>query len=280
VAKLSISQAWEESRAVLAHDGKLIATVALALIVLPAAVLGAISPGGLGTAIFAIAESNSVGLLALFLLILLVILTGQLAITRLALGPSVSVGGAIANAARHLLSYVLVALIAGAVLFVVLVIAAAIVGATVAPGMTEEEIAGSPAVIIVVLLLLALYFFLLARFVGLAAAITTAEGLGPIATIRRAWSLTSGHSWRMLGFLVVFMIGTGIALFAVTSVVASIAQLLLGKIESMSASALVAAIIEALASGAVTIVFAVMLARIYTQLAGNSPQVSVPSSGT
>jgi hypothetical protein len=280
VAKLSISQAWDESRAVLAHDGKLIATVALALIVLPAAILGAISPGGLGTAIFAIAESNSIGLLALFLLILLVILTGQLAITRLALGPSVSVGGAIANAARHLLSYVLVALIAGAVLFLVLVIAAAIVGATVAPGMTEEEIAGSPAVIIVVLLLLALYFFLLARFVGLAAAITTAEGLGPIATIRRAWSLTSGHSWRLLGFLIVFMIGTGIALFAVTSVVASIAQLLLGKIESMSASALVAALVEALASGAVTIVFAVMLARIYTQLASNSPQVSVPSSGT
>jgi hypothetical protein len=280
VAKLSISQAWDESRAVLAHDGKLIATVALALIVLPAAILGAISPGGLGTAIFAIAESNSIGLLALFLLILLVILTGQLAITRLALGPSVSVGGAIANAARHLLSYVLVALIAGAVLFLVLVIAAAIVGATVAPGMTEEEIAGSPAVIIVVLLLLALYFFLLARFVGLAAAITTAEGLGPIATIRRAWSLTSGHSWRLLGFLIVFMIGTGIALFAVTSVVASVAQLLLGKIESMSASALVAALVEALASGAVTIVFAVMLARIYTQLASNSPQVSVPSSGT
>ncbi len=280
MAKLSISQAWDESRAVLAHDGKLIATVALALIVLPAAILGAISPGGLGTAIFAIAESNSIGLLALFLLILLVILTGQLAITRLALGPSVSVGGAIANAARHLLSYVLVALIAGAVLFLVLVIAAAIVGATVAPGMTEEEIAGSPAVIIVVLLLLALYFFLLARFVGLAAAITTAEGLGPIATIRRAWSLTSGHSWRLLGFLIVFMIGTGIALFAVTSVVASIAQLLLGKIESMSASALVAALVEALASGAVTIVFAVMLARIYTQLASNSPQVSVPSSGT
>ncbi len=280
MAKLSISQAWDESRAVLAHDGKLIATVALALIVLPAAILGAISPGGLGTAIFAIAESNSMGLLALFLLILLVILTGQLAITRLALGPSVSVGGAIANAARHLLSYVLVALIAGAILFLILIIAAAIVGATVAPGMTEEEIAGSPAVIVVVLLLLALYFFLLARFVGLAAAITTAEGLGPIATIRRAWSLTSGHSWRLLGFLVVFMIGTGIALFAVTSVVASIAQLLLGKIESMSASALVAAIVEALASGAVTIVFAVMLARIYTQLAKGRAQPSVPSSGT
>lgn len=280
MAKLSISQAWDESRAVLARDGKLIVTVALALIVLPAAVLGAISPGGLGTAIFAIAESSSMGLLALFLLILLVILTGQLAITRLALGPSVSVGGAISNAARHLLSYVLVALIAGAVLFLILIIAAAIVGATVAPGMSEEEIAGSPAVIVVVLLLLALYFFLLARFVGLAAAITTAEGLGPIATIRRAWSLTSGHSWRLLGFLVVFMIGTGIALFAVTSVVASIAQLLLGKIESMSASALVAAIFEAVASGAVTIVFAVMLARIYTQLASNIAQASVPSSGT
>ena len=92
--------------------------------------------------------------------------------------------------------------------------------------------------------------------------------------IGAVWGVAGGNPMNGI------MIGTGVALFAVTSVVASIAQLLLGKIESMSASALVAALFEAVASGAVTIVFAVMLARIYTQLAGNIAQASVPSSGT
>jgi hypothetical protein len=276
---LSISRAWEETRALLARDGKLIWTVALALVVLPAAILGAVTPGGLGTAILAIAESKSVGLLGLFVVVVLVILTGQLAITRLALGPSISVAGAIRNAGGRLLTYVAVSLIAGVVLFVILIIAAAILGATVAPGLTEQQIAQSPAVLFVVLVLSAAYFFLLARVVGLAAAVTTAEVRGPIATIRRAWSLTSGHTWRLLGFFVVFIIGTGIAVFAVTTATASVLQLLFGVIEPMSASALIAAVVDAMASGAVTVLLAVMLARIYAQLSGRGAQPSVPSSG-
>ena len=39
MAKLSISQAWDETRLILARDGKLIAAVALALFVLPGIVL-------------------------------------------------------------------------------------------------------------------------------------------------------------------------------------------------------------------------------------------------
>lgn len=279
MAKLSISQAWDESRAVLARDGKLIGTVALALVVLPTAILGAVIPGGLATALFAIAESSSPGLFALFLLVLLVILTGQLAITGLAIGPSVSVGEAIANGVRRLFTYVCVALTAGAILFTILVIAAAILGATVAPAMSEEEIARSPAVLLIVLILLVVYLFLLARVVGIAAAITTTERTGPIATIRRAWTLTSGNSWRLVGFFAVFILGTGVAVFAVNTVIASISQIFLGKIEPMSASALVTAIGGALASGAVTSLFAVMLARIYKQLAGAIAQAGVPSSG-
>src|SRR4029079_472240 len=106
VAKLSISQAWEESRAVLARDGKLIGTVALALFVLPGIVLdlfmpeapaGQFPPAGPWMAVAAVA--------------ILISLVGQLAIIRLAMGPHLTVGEAISHGARRLLPYLGAALL-------------------------------------------------------------------------------------------------------------------------------------------------------------------------
>src|SRR5919112_640952 len=44
---LSISAAWEETRDILTRDGRLLTTVALALIALPAAINTLINPGGI-----------------------------------------------------------------------------------------------------------------------------------------------------------------------------------------------------------------------------------------
>ena len=44
MAKLSISRAWDESRGVLGRDGALLATVAVALLVLPGIVSDLVSP--------------------------------------------------------------------------------------------------------------------------------------------------------------------------------------------------------------------------------------------
>ena len=94
MAKLSISQAWDESRAVLARDGKLIGAVALALFVLPGIVLdlfmpeapaGQFPPAGPWMAVAAVA--------------ILMSLVGQLAIIRLAMGPHLTVGEAITRVA-------------------------------------------------------------------------------------------------------------------------------------------------------------------------------------
>jgi hypothetical protein len=41
MSKLSLSHAWEETKAILARDGNLLGTVALALVVLPQAVYAA-----------------------------------------------------------------------------------------------------------------------------------------------------------------------------------------------------------------------------------------------
>ena len=281
MASLSISAAWDETKAVLARDGRLFASVALALTVLPAAIVGAFYPGGLSTAIFAVFESNSLGLTVLVVAVFLVILTGQLAITRLAIGPSITVAGAITHSARRLPSYVAVALIMSAAIMVVMLVGAAFIATTVKTPVSEEELAKAPAVAVVVLVMLAAYLFLMTRIVSVAAAVATTEGTGPLRIIRRSWALTSGHFWRLLGFLLVYLIGTGIAEYAVISVVGTVTPMLLGNMDPMSASALVLALVAALANGIVIVVLAVMLARIYVQLARRAEaQPSVPSSGT
>src|SRR6185369_5419147 len=72
-----------------ARDGKLIATVALALIVFPEAVFAVIgAPAG--------PEASGVSLISYFIVILLGCVA-QIAINRLAIGPGVTVGSAIAR---------------------------------------------------------------------------------------------------------------------------------------------------------------------------------------
>jgi hypothetical protein len=277
---LSISQAWEETKELLARDGRLLGTVGLALFVLPLAVMGAFVPGGVGTATMSAVEGSSALLILLVAMVLLVILVGQLAITRLAIGPSTTVGGAISQAARKLASYFATGLIVGAALMIVLFIGALLVAATVELPATEEQMAQSPGVVLAVVLMFAVYLFLVTRIISIAAAVAVSEAAGPIGIIRRAWALTSGHFWRLFGFILLFMVVTGVAILALSSVVGTGLELFVGAIEPISASALILAIVDGLANGAMMLIFALMLARIYVQLSGGGAvQPSVPRSG-
>ena len=98
MSKLSISRAWEESKAVLASDGKLIGTVALALFVLPGLVLNLAMPRTHSSEFPQPGPWMVIGLAAV-----LISLLGQLSMIRLAIGPHVSVGEAIAHGARRIL---------------------------------------------------------------------------------------------------------------------------------------------------------------------------------
>src|SRR5689334_19121937 len=108
---LSLSRAWDETKAIIARDGKLFVSVALALVALPAAVTGIVQPSGMGSTspwwvdLVVIAAS-------------LIALAGQLALIRLALAPSITVGGAISHGLQRLPIYFLAALLIIVVLFV------------------------------------------------------------------------------------------------------------------------------------------------------------------
>lgn len=271
--RLSISLAWEQTKSCIAADGRLFAIVAAALIALPVAVGEVISPGGYS------ADTVKSPSILIMLAILLFVLTGQLSIVRLAIGPSVSVGEAITHGARRLPFYFLSALLVAVSLAIVGIVLAAVLLASGTP-MAENQLASSPGFAIAATLFILVYCFFWVRIIAISAAVAGAEAVGPIAIVQRSWEITGGHFWRLLGFLLLFFIGAAIALKALQLLADLLATLLLGSIDSLSPSALVVALIDGIGNGAVIAILTVMLARIYVQLSGRgSIDVSVPSSG-
>lgn len=270
--RLSISLAWEQTKGFLASDGRLLATVAAALIALPLAVSQVILPGG-----FTVDTAAEAWPAVLVFFVVLSLLLGQLAMVRLAIGPSVSVGEAIAHALRRLPFYFLSMLLIGVAFFVVIIVAVLAAGVPINQG----QVPASPAAWLAIVALIAIYCFVWARIVAMSAPVASAEAVGPINIILRSWQLSAGQFWRLLGFGFLYFVGAGIALVAIQFVSTVLATLLFGAMDPLSLTALFVALIDAIANAIVFTILTVMLARIYVQLSGRgSIDVSVPSSGT
>lgn len=272
---LSISRAWEGTKASLAADGKLMVIVAAALVALPGLIGAVILPESLRS-------QGSVGSTLVILVTALLALVGQLAIIRLAVTPAVSVGEAIAHGFRRMPIYVVAGILLTVVLFVALIPFALILYASGVPLDRTNELAAaaSPVTMLMVLLYLIVVIFICVRML-MTSPVASEEEAGPVQILRRSWELTSGHWWRLFGFILIFFIGAGIAIAAIDWVVSFVAVMLLGPVEPMSASALVVALVDACVNSGVTLLLAVMLARIYLQLAGREGTATgVPISGT
>ena len=260
MAKLSISRAWDETREVLGRDGRLLSTVAIALLALPSTVQNLVTPATRP------GEIPSPGPWLIVLLITVLIgVCGQLAIARLALGSQTSVGEAISHGAKRLLPYFLA--------MVLWVVPLALLIFYSAQQMRPPTPSAGMAVLFLVLL--ALLIVLAVRFI-VAVAVAAAEPLGPIGILQRSWQLTSGSWWRLFGFLLLFLVAVFCVMIAVGAIIGILAGIVLGPAEPMSVSALVIALITQLAVAAVTVVFLVMLTRIYLQLSARN--VSVPET--
>ena len=254
--RLSISRAWDETKSVIARDGRLLVAVALALVVLPQTIMGVV---GLPMEPEAAAISSLV-----YFAVLLIGLAAQVALNRLAIGPSVTVGGAIGRGFSRLLP-----LVAAFILFVfllVLVMMLITVPLTAAGLVTLPEAGHTPPpwLIMLMILTLAIGFAVL----QLAIPVAAAEQGGPIHLFKRSWELARGSYLPLLGFIMFILVSIVILGLAVRSVFGSIVILSLGKPVAGSMSALVLSLIAGIVQAAFTVVSAVMLARIYVQLAG------------
>lgn len=265
MAKLSLSRAWEETKSVLSRDGKLIGTLALALFFLPGVIAGVVNP-----------DSERMPETAWDLVLLAVVavigIIGQLAVLRLALGTRSSVGEAIGHGLQRAPAYIAASLIWLSPIL--------IAGYFLAGDALRSPETATPGSLLAVLLLLIVLLFVSVRML-MTSSVATAERAGPIDILKRSWAMTSGHWWRLFGFLLVFLIVALVLLGAAGAVVGVIGGLIFGPVEPMTVGALFVAVFVELVTTIVTVGFLVMLARIYTQLAAPAQaDVSVPSSGT
>jgi hypothetical protein len=252
MAKVSISRAWEETKAIIARDGKLLTTVALALFVLPGVVSDLFTPQtaagelpklGYWTAITAIA--------------LLMALVGQLAVIRLAIGSRQTVGETIAHAFRRAPAYL------GATLMWILPFA--VIGGAIAGASADNRFA--PAAALIVLIAIGAMMFLAIRML-MTSAVASAEDAGPIAIIKRSWELTAGNWWVLFGFFVLFILGAVFALVAISLVIGLLVKLVLGSPDPLTIGTLIVAVVGQAVAATITVLLMVMLARIYVQLSG------------
>ena len=257
MTKVSLSTAWDETKAIIARDGKLLATVALALFVLPGVVSDLFSPQ------VSAGELPKLGYWTVIAVIaLLISLVGQLAVIRLAIGSRHTVGETIAHAFRRAPAYV-AATITWVLPFAL--IAGAIVGASAEGGKL------SPAAALVLVIVFAAAVFLFVRML-MTSPVASAEGIGPIAIIKRSWELTAGNWWRLLGFFLLFFVAAVIVLAAIGSALGLVVKLTFGSLEPLTVGALVLALVGQVVAAAISVLLMVMLARIYVQLSGQGQE--------
>lgn len=261
--KLSISQAWEETRLVLARDGKLIGAVALALLVLPGLVVNSIMPTAQRGVMPAPGPWMIVGLVAL-----VISFVGQLSIVRLAMGPQITVGQAITHGARRTPPF-LGAFLMWAVPFALLVSVLYEIARS-----NAANVSAIAAMAMIAVFIVGMFFAVRLLLLG---PVASAEPIGPLDIFRRSWDLTAGNWWRLFGFVLVFFIGAVILLWATASVVGLLAKMVFGDVAPLSAGWLVVMIIAQVLSAFVYVVLFTMQARIYAQRAG--ADASVPKTG-
>jgi hypothetical protein len=204
----------------------------------------------------------------------------QIALIRLAIGPATTVGGAISHGARRFLptfAALLLMVLAIAVVVVPILVAFGAAGVIESPRATTPPTAAASAVILLVILIV---FALAVKFILIVPA-GSAERAGPIAILKRSWSLSTGHYWRLLAFMLLLVLAAVLLLLSAQAIGGILGAIVSPDLEPFSLGALVLALFTSIAQGVFTVLSSLMVARVYVQLAGASElEVSVPASST
>ena len=256
MAKISISRAWDETRAIIARDGKLLATVAAAMFVLPGVISQVVQPNAPAGEFPPFGYWSVIAVVAF-----LISMIGTLALIRLAIAGGQSVGGAIRAALSRAPAY-LAAMILWALPF-------GLVGFGLVSLMAETPESPPPAAAFGILILAIVALFVIIRM-AFTSSVAAVENAGPIGILKRSWDLTRGNWWRLFAFFLLLGIAAGVLLLAVEAVGGSLVTVAFGEAEPLSGARLVIAILYQLISAAFSIVFNVMLARLYVQANGSN----------
>lgn len=278
MANLSISRAWDETRDIVARDGQLMLAVTLALIMVPVAVVGLVDPLALDQAPPEDYSPSALSGLLQFISGALGIVA-QAAIVVLALKGATSVGEAVREGFRHFPAiFGTIILLVIVALLLVMPIILGVIGIDtlerIAAGATPAETQLSGTAVLAILALVALAIFLGVRL-SMIVPTRVAERVGPIGMIRRSWSLTRGHFWRILGFFLLFAVGVLVFALVYMLLLGLVGALLFDEVDPFTVAALYQGLVAGFLQAMVTVLSSTLIARIYVQIAA-APVVSVP----
>ena len=268
--RLSVGQAWSETKEVLARDGNVIALVALSLLVLPGTLVGLAAPAG--------TQDSSLAIRWLAFFVGLLSIVGQIAISRIALGPPLTVGAAIRTGIIRLPMFIAAFLTWVLPLGLLISLLLTLGGADVSnPTAAVEKPSLAIGILLLIALLAFIYVALRMLFVTPAAA---GSNLGPIGLLKESWRRSHGRVLKLLGILLLLALSFIVLVFGLGSAVSAVVLLLVGQAEPWNFSALLISIVQQVLSAVISVGFAVLLARCYAQVSGSEPaQVSVPDAG-
>ena len=251
--KLSMTNAWNETAAFVKREFGLLFLIAFGLVALPTVILQALAPAAPQGQV---PEPGAWMLLILPVIALSII--GSLTMTALALGRSADARDAFGQAVRRF------PVVLGAVLLVGL--AAVLLAFPIALLVVLLAGTGPSALALMTIAVIGTFLFLWVRMMMLNP-VAAAEAVGPAGILKRSWRLTAGHFWRLLGFLLILIVVFLVLSLAVGAVFGSVIILAAGQPQDGNLSQVLLLLLNGLLSAALGLFLAVMVARIYVQVA-------------
>ncbi|MEO5939085.1 MAG: hypothetical protein ABIQ43_08760 [Sphingomonas sp.] len=258
---VNMGNVWDRTSEFLNDKSGALLPILLVAMLLPNTVNALV--GGAGPAM------SSTVVQAIALVCALIALWGQLAVIALALDPEGGRPRAMSTA-THGFGPAVAAMVF--LLVIVVALASPVIGVLVAngvdlsalgtDGMARANLSGAAAVFVPLysLVLVAVILFVLVRL-ALLYPVIVAEG-GVVRAIRRAWALSRGIVWKMIGVWLLFGIVYLVAAAAITSGVGTV----IGLLTDMTRAFSVGRIVVALLSGVVTTMFTLIVAAFSAKL--------------
>lgn len=264
MARLSVTDAWNETTAFVKREARLLFPLAFMLVALPAALVRALAPLGPAEGETRINPAFLAAVAAAVVLALI----GYLAISHLALKQGASVRDALAQGARRAPVLAAATFLVGCGLLAVafllsFVVSLAVVGAAGGGQPGPDELMRVARILLI--LLIPIFLYASGRMALLTPA-AAAEPGGPFALIARSWRLTAPHQLKMAALVALLGLLALVLQIAVESVFGVLASALTGRptpgsVSSILILVVMAALTTVLASYGVT-----LMARVYAQL--------------
>lgn len=263
---ISMGTVWDRTTECLSDNLATILPIALAAIFVPACVSGSLAELNRGAA-----PGVAAGLGFASLLLAIVTFWGQLAITALALDPSLG-RGAVSAATRRLpagLLVMILLLLAALLLAIPAGVILAVNGVdftTAAPGaMPAVPPAAALWMVLYVLVLLPVMLWLAARLAVVLPALV-GERLA-VGAIPRSWRLTGGSALKIVGVLILYAVVATVASLAATTAFGAVITLIAGRGEDgLSLATVLTAIVGGAVSTAFTVLGAAFTAKLFLAL--------------